>query len=424
MVKIDRIVASNFKSFKNLDIDFSDFTVIVGANAAGKSNFVRVFKFIKDIMIFGIDDAISLQGGIKYLKNLQSNKEETFSLGFHLSTDELWVRKLKRMSESLLEAMIRGIEYSFEILPAKKGQGYKIVSDKLTILYDIVTADTKNKTSTYYDSIQLMFYKEKNSYKYRCCSSSDTSNCHGKTDELARILGADFFCLYMHDSPKELMLSRVSILMPSYFYDESLINIYDFDPKKLKRACSITALTHLEEDGGNLALVIQRILRSTDTRRRFTRLLHDILPLIKDVAVQKSIDQSVSYQITENYSNNEIYSNFLSDGTVSLIAFVVALYFESQAKVLIFEEPERNIHPKLLKELISMVKDVQKEKQVIFTTHNAEIIRNVNLEDVRLINRDQNGFSCISKPCENEDVIHFIDNEIGIDELFLNDWLG
>lgn len=427
MIKINRIEAKNFKSFKCLDVDFSNFTVIVGANASGKSNFVRIFKFIKDIMLFGIDDAISLQGGIKYLKNLQSDVEDTIYLAFNLDIDEPLIRSLKVMkniSETSPKATIRGIDYSFEIKPAKKGQGYKIVSDNLTIHYEIITVDSKSKQITVQDSVKLEVYKEKTGYKYKCLSSFESSKFHSQTDEIAKSLGADFFCVYMHDLTKELMLSRLSIFMPPCFYEESLINIFDFDPKKLKRACSLTALTHLEEDGGNLASVIQNILRSKDNRHRFTMLLQDILPSIKSVAVQKSIDQSISYQITENYSSSTIYSNFLSDGTVSIIAFIVALYFENQAKALIFEEPERNIHPKLLSNLISMANDVAQEKQVIFTTHNSEILRNVELDDIRLIKRDTDGFSCVSKPSESKTVLNFINNEISIDELFLNDWLG
>ncbi len=432
MIKFKSITAKNFKSFKNLEIVFSDFTVIVGANASGKSNFVRLFKFIKDIILFGIDDAISLQGGIKYLKNLQASKEETVFLDFQLEVNEPWVRPLKMLkngSGAVPNATIKKIDYSFEIQPAKRGQGYKIVSDKLSILYDILVIDdkidnAKDDSVEVVDSVQLCFYKEKTSYKYKCHSNFDNSKFHDVIDEIAKSLGADFFCLYMHDSTKELMLRHFSILMPPYFYEESLINIFDFDPKRLKRACSITALTHLQEDGGNLASVIQNILRTQESRHRFTILLQDILPFIKGVAVQKSIDQSISYQVTENYSNSSIYSNFLSDGTVSIIAFIVALYFEKQARTLIFEEPERNVHPKLLSNLISMANDVAKEKQIIFTTHNAEILKNVRIDDIRLIKRDNNGFSCILTPNENETVLNFINNEIGIDELFIDDLLG
>lgn len=427
MIKITKISAKNFKSFKELNIDFSKFTVIVGANASGKSNFVRALKFIKDIMLFGVEDAISLQGGIKYLKNLQTDSDATLSLSFNIEVDEPWIRSLrflKTNNETNPNATIKEIYYTFEIKPAKKGQGYSIISDNLKIRYNIVSIPSKEqKDDVLLDSIELHFYKEKSRYKYKC-QLKDDSKYKDKTTEIAQSLGADFFCVYMHDFSKELMLNRLSMLMPPYFIEESLINIFDFDPKKLKRACSITALTHLEEDGGNLASVIQRVLRSKESRHRFSLLLKDLLPSIKNVAIKKSIDQSISYQVIENYSNNEIYSNFLSDGTVSIIAFIVALYFENQAKVLIFEEPERNIHPKLLRKLITIAKDVTETKQVIFTTHNAEILRNVDLEDVRLISRDSAGYSCISKPCENESVITFMDNEIGIEELFLNDWLG
>lgn len=60
-----------------------------------------------------------------------------------------------------------------------------------------------------------------------------------------------------------------------------------------------------------------------------------------------------------------MYANFISDGTVSIIAIILALYFELDSEIIILEEPERNIHPKLLKNLLSSAEDVSSEKQVI-----------------------------------------------------------
>ena len=57
---IKRIKVSNFKSFKELDLELGNFNVVIGANASGKSNFVQIFKFIRDINDLGLDNAISL----------------------------------------------------------------------------------------------------------------------------------------------------------------------------------------------------------------------------------------------------------------------------------------------------------------------------------------------------------------------------
>ncbi|KZX09993.1 AAA family ATPase [Methanobrevibacter filiformis] len=60
----------NFKTFKNIDINLKNFNLLIGSNASGKSNFVSIFRFLNDIANVGLNDAISNQGGIKYLKNL------------------------------------------------------------------------------------------------------------------------------------------------------------------------------------------------------------------------------------------------------------------------------------------------------------------------------------------------------------------
>ncbi len=55
-----RIVVANFKSFSELDVEQSAFNVVIGSNAAGKSNFVSIFKFLRDIAKQGIVNAIAM----------------------------------------------------------------------------------------------------------------------------------------------------------------------------------------------------------------------------------------------------------------------------------------------------------------------------------------------------------------------------
>ena len=45
------------------------FNVVIGSNAAGKSNFISIFKFLRDIARHGIVNAIALQGGVEYIRN-------------------------------------------------------------------------------------------------------------------------------------------------------------------------------------------------------------------------------------------------------------------------------------------------------------------------------------------------------------------
>ena len=72
----------------------------------------------------------------------------------------------------------------------------------------------------------------------------------------------------------------------------------------------------------------------------------------------------------------------------------------------------------------SMFNEVSEEKQLIMTTHSAEIVRHAKVEELLLLNRDNKGFSIISHPSENEEVKIFLENELGLDELFVQNIWG
>ena len=99
------------------------------------------------------------------------------------------------------------------------------------------------------------------------------------------------------------------------------------------------------------------------------------------------------------------------------------MFFERK-KLLIIEEPERNIHPHLLSKIMEMFKEASTKKQIIITTHNPLIVKYSNIDDLFFISRDDDMFSTIFKPANTEKIKLFLANEIGIDELFIDNILG
>jgi len=202
------------------------------------------------------------------------------------------------------------------------------------------------------------------------------------------------------------------------------MKVYDFDPRLLKRAVPIMGKTDLEKDGSNLAIVIKKIIEDPGRKDLFTRLLHEVLPFVDDVAVEKFMDMSMFLKMREVY-NRERYlpASMVSDGTINICAILIALYFEERP-VTIIEEPERNIHPYLISKLVEMLKDASQKKQVLVTTHNPEMLKHVNVEDILLITRDPEGFSKASRPANRQEIREFLAQEIGIEDLFVQNLLG
>ena len=186
----------------------------------------------------------------------------------------------------------------------------------------------------------------------------------------------------------------------------------------------MTSVTHLEENGENLANILNALLKSKANRERLKDLLNDFLPFIDNISTESNFDKSVSYKIKENYSSKPLYANFLSDGTVSILAIIIALNFESGSDIIILEEPERNLHPYLMDRLMEMARETSKQKQILITTHTPELIKHASIEDVLFANRDVNGFSRIMRLSDSETVKQFLQDEIGIDCLYVNNLLG
>jgi len=69
------------------------------------------------------------------------------------------------------------------------------------------------------------------------------------------------------------------------------------------------------------------------------------------------------------------------------------------------------------------MEEQSQHKQIFVTTHNAEMIKHANLNDVYLVSRGDEGFSQISKPGKKKEVQIFLKNEMGIEDLFVQNLL-
>ena len=148
-----------------------------------------------------------------------------------------------------------------------------------------------------------------------------------------------------------------------------------------------------------------------------------MLPFVEDVAVEPFSDKSLLMMLEESYAPETLFpATFISDGTINVIALIVALYFEEHSVVMI-EEPERNIHPHLISAVVEMLKDKAEKKQILVTTHNPEVVEHAGLENLLLISRHKDGFSRVSRPSEKEMVNTFLKNEIGLGDLYVHNSL-
>lgn len=419
VLPLKRLKLSNFKSFKEATIDFDKFTVIIGANGAGKSNLVQALRFLRDIRQSGLDNAISMQGGIEYLANMGCGSKGEVAI--EVTTGESgWAR---RKGDHFLGIKASQTVFSFALRLRRGRPGYEVIRDTVT---------------QYCDVIRLSEAAGKGGIEEKEKLGSGTitfAAINGRVDiqtTLPSNVGIEaedlHFPLIDLDDSREIPANTLIMEQPTFrvpilatrFTD---VGIYDFDPKLPKKAIPITGKATLEEDGGNVSLVLKNIVADKEKKRKLSNLVRDLLPFVSDIGVEKVADKSLLFKLRECYpSSRYLPASLVSDGTINITAIVVALFFQDKTLTVI-EEPERSIHPHLLSRLVGMMIDASANKQVIITTHNPQIVKHAHLENMLLVSRHSDGCSSVSRPSEKAEVRTFLQNEIGIDTLFVDNLL-
>ncbi|CAN5375908.1 AAA family ATPase [soil metagenome] len=82
---IDYIEIEGYKSIKKAKVDLKPINILIGANGAGKSNFISFFELINKLYNRNLQEYVSLRGGVA--KMLHKGIEATEALSFHLEFD-------------------------------------------------------------------------------------------------------------------------------------------------------------------------------------------------------------------------------------------------------------------------------------------------------------------------------------------------
>ena len=85
MPELSRIDVKNFKSIRELKLDLKPLNVFIGANGAGKSNFIGIFNFLNQIVEGNLQTYTGTSGGAD--SNLYFGRKTSEQLSLELSFD-------------------------------------------------------------------------------------------------------------------------------------------------------------------------------------------------------------------------------------------------------------------------------------------------------------------------------------------------
>ncbi|MBA2431925.1 MAG: AAA family ATPase [Chthoniobacterales bacterium] len=181
----------------------------------------------------------------------------------------------------------------------------------------------------------------------------------------------------------------------------------------------------MEPSGFGLALCLDDILGYD--RDRFIRLesrFKQIFPqfksiqLIPEAAFRSPTDDPEAIPMLQRADGKGIYFEFatggqrisahqVSDGVLLVLAYLTILNLPEPPRVLLIEEPENGIHPKRLRDVLGILRDLVSEQnrtQVVMTTHSPYVVDLFQPEEVTICQKQQDGAVSVRRLSESRPV--------------------
>lgn len=338
---LKRLTISNYKSIESAAIEFENPTYLVGQNGSGKSNITDAIAMLSEAMSSPLSAVFARRGGISSVRHRRPGPGKPPNFGVKV--------ELERLDDEIESA-----QYSFEIRAAP-GQGFEIANEECFV---------------------------------RRYSGAETS--------FQRISDIDFRCSIAGLSPR---LDPHSLVLPIMGGEMRFKPVSDFlarmrvykpDPIALAAPQDPADDVQLQPDGANIATTLSSIEQGSPAHDSIMEFLGAAVPGMTCVQ-SKPLGTKVSLEFTQGIEAKralDLDAHEVSDGTLRLLALLVAIHQPSLASVLVFEEPEATIHPGALGVLFDAFDEVVCNAQMIVTTHSPDVLDQkwIRESNLRLVN--------------------------------------
>jgi len=368
---LKRLRVRNYKSLRNVDIPLRPLTVLVGPNAAGKSNILDSLLFLAELAtIDQVNKPIINRGGFADLvwggnTELPISFEIEGSISFHGSWE--------------------AVEYSITV--GSGNEGFIRVTDERA-------AWGREK--------QELFRRQEDQVQ-------------GPAGVFSPFSSLSYMCQLSRD-PRQQEALALKQAMESW-------SIYDFQRPAIAQRKPVRKETRLAPDGNNAATVLHWV-RNADvtTFNRLEVLLKTAIPEIEHLLTPPDEQGMVYIAFKEKHLPGRIPAWNLSEGSARLVATLLALFVPSPPALVAIEAPETSLHPYLMEYLADILKLGSKETQILITTHSPYLLNYLPPESLVIVTKER-GETRVKRPTRGKALQEAL-QVLGLGEMWYAGHLG
>ena len=394
----------NFKNFADETLRLGPFTVIVGANASGKSNIRDAFRFLHGIGR-GYTLADILGGkygeggqrewdGIRGAPNEIARLRKTYA---HESSSFMVHLKLTLLEQTTSYLIKVGFN---------SASGFVVLREEL-----------ETESATIYRTVTSAEYegvidpkREQYHWVWQANPPMAGQPIGGKA-QVQPVLTQVF--------PDGLLGDFLSTLGNMHFLELS--------PERMREP-SVPGATILGDSGQNLPSVLESVCADFRRKTPLISWLQELTPMdVSGLEFPRDPSGRVHLRIVEQ-DGRSISAYSASDGTLRFLAMLAALLSPNPAGVYFFEEIDNGIHPNRLWLLLDLIeKQTAKNRtQVITTTHSPDVLNLINdktFENTSTVSRLEDNDDAIIRPVDSLPNARKLRNAQGLGRLHTSGWM-
>jgi predicted ATPase len=160
---------------------------------------------------------------------------------------------------------------------------------------------------------------------------------------------------------------------------------------------------HLSTSGDNVPQVAQYLYEHhRDRFDRILRVMSERVPGVSRVEAKTTEDGRLVLRFQDGAFKDPFIARYVSDGTIKMFAYLVLLYDPQPHPLLAVEEPENQLYPELMRELVEEFRDyARRGGQVFVSTHSPEFLNGANLDEIYWLTK-RDGFTSVHRASDSE----------------------
>ncbi|WP_214107792.1 AAA family ATPase [Acrocarpospora catenulata] len=335
--KVRSIGVEGYTSIRKADVQLGDVTVLIGANGAGKSNFIAAVELLGRIVDRELGLEVGLRGGAQSLLHAGAKGTSSIVLQIQAATNN---------------DLTNG--YAAVLVPA--------ADDRLI-----------------FEAEQISFQAPKHQHPWTAMLGS------GHAESLLHKTQGDAKKVARH------VIDILEGCRVFHFQDTSR-------NAPVKQLGYASGQDRLRPDAGNLAAFLLYLRENHPHHyEQIRRTVQGMAPFFRDFVLAENATGRISLRWSQQNVDAVFPAEALSDGTLRYICLTTLLLQPNPPALLALDEPELGLHPFAIVQLAEMIRSAATRCQVVIATQSVTLLNQFELNDVVIAEREE-GATVLRRP--------------------------